>query len=1184
MEDYPEELRTPPVTLIAIVGCPDLHTTISTHLHTEQPPINTLALPDFTKVSSVMARNPQKETLDSPAPGGILKKNWLLKHRTRVPSVIAALFTSVTVNGDPAQWLQVSTDLENLKTIARGRNTKLVVVIVQSTDMDEVSEDRVIALRKRAEVDSKYFLNFITDASKMKESLNRLGSTFAELATTYYREEGKRIKGRIEKKNTNSLELTIRCCFKVAVYAEFRRDWVEALKFYEEAYHTLREMIGITTRLPPIQRLVEIKIVAEQLHFKVSTLLLHGGKVIEAMTWFRKHIANYKKLVGASEVIFLHWEWVSRQFLVFAELLETSSVTVPSSPAHLSVMSERGLTEWEFNPAYYYQLAAHYLREKRLCFEAALSASENSPVAALAGIESSSSSVIPSVYVGQFSQLLEQSDAFRTQSLTDAEYILYAIAEGKRFQDSFEIIALFKKSFEWYNNHKAPRMACHCGNLMAIEYFTVGDFNNAKQLFENVASLYRQEGWSALLWEVLDYLRDCSRGLSLVKEFVEYSLQMAALPLFLGPQPAERKIRSGPSGPACLSQRQSVYNEVSEFLRGERTFPTAEGSSALKVDADSPIHLEIDPISPLRVVLLASVAFHEQVVKPGASTMLTLSLLSQLPQPLEVNQLEIQFNQSKCNFIIKNAQGLSDDASSFSEQSLRTVTAPFLSLLTNKWLRLTYDIKSEQSGKLECISVVAKMGPYFTIVCRAESPASMDDLPLWKFEDNVQTLPTKDPGLALSGQKVIQVEEQDSQVDVVLGAPGPALVGEIFLVPVTVTSKGHSVCSGELKINLVDSRGGGLVSPREREPFSSDSHHVELLNIWGQDGEDESQKPPDSIRSIQQSFGLVSVPRLNTGESWSCKLEIRWNKPKPVMLYVSLGYLPDDGNEAKEQKLNVHRSLQIEGKTALAISHHFMFPFRRDPLLLTKIKQMPGAEQPTSLALNEVSILVVSAKNTTEVPLRLLSISIEKDGDDTGKFCRVQQGGGSLPGEPLLVPGEEFKQVFSVIPEIYPQTLGVGTVCLRWRRESSMEEESGAVTRHKLPNVDVEMALLVVSLECPPYAILGDPLTCYVKIQNKTQLLQEIKYSLADSQSFVLSGSHNDTIFVMPKSEHILGYKLVPLVSGSQQLPRVTVTSVRYSAGFHPSAAAASIFIFPSKPHFAMEDKVDREPSSLVSK
>lgn len=113
---------------------------------------------------------------------------------------------------------------------------------------------------------------------------------------------------------------------------------------------------GVSTRLSAIQRLVEIKTVAEQLHFKISTLLLHGGKILEAVTWFRQHNASYRKLIGAPEAIFLHWEWMSRQFLVFAELLETSSAAIQSiSPLTIGT-SDRPLTEWEFQPAHYYQV------------------------------------------------------------------------------------------------------------------------------------------------------------------------------------------------------------------------------------------------------------------------------------------------------------------------------------------------------------------------------------------------------------------------------------------------------------------------------------------------------------------------------------------------------------------------------------------------------------------------------------------------------------------------------------------------------------------------------------------------------------------------------------------------------------------------------------------------------------
>lgn len=45
--------------------------------------------------------------------------------------------------------------------------------------------------------------------------LCRLGSVLADLIHIYYREEGRRVKTRVEKRNFNSAELGIRCCFKV---------------------------------------------------------------------------------------------------------------------------------------------------------------------------------------------------------------------------------------------------------------------------------------------------------------------------------------------------------------------------------------------------------------------------------------------------------------------------------------------------------------------------------------------------------------------------------------------------------------------------------------------------------------------------------------------------------------------------------------------------------------------------------------------------------------------------------------------------------------------------------------------------------------------------------------------------------------------------------------------------------
>lgn len=452
-----------------------------------------------------------------------------------------------------------------------------------------------------------------------------------------------------------------------------------------------------------------------------------------------------------------------------------------------------------------------------------------------------------------------------------------------------------------------------------------------------------------------------------------------------------------------------------------------------------------------------------------------------------------------------------------------------------------------------------------------ESPASMNDLPLWKFENILETIPTKDPGLALSGQKAIQVEEPDPQVDLILGSSGPALVGENFILPVTVASKGHAVHSGELKINLVDTRGGGLLSPREEEPLSADNLHVELVDMFCDVTKDQSEAPSDTIQKIQPSFGLISVPFLNVGDSWSCKLKIKWNRPKPIMLYVSLGYYPQSG-EPSLQKVHVHKSLQIEGKTAVTLNHRFMLPFRQDPLLLSKLKSVFEADLIPSLALKELNMLIVSAKNCSEVPLRLLSISVETE--ENNGTCIIQPQHEEFSKYVLHVPGEEFKKVYIVTPNVNCTKLKIGTVSLRWQRDSREEssDNSSQVTKYRLPDVNVELPPLVVRLECAPHAVLGNPFTYSVKIHNQTELLQEVKCSLSDSQSFVLSGPHSDTIFVLPRSAHVLSYVLVPLGLGSQQLPRVTVNSSRYSAGLQPSTASSMVFVYPSKPHFEAVD------------
>jgi len=109
--------------------------------------------------------------------------------------------------------------------------------------------------------------------------------------------------------------------------------------------------------LQPVQRVVEMKAVAEQLHFKISNLLLHGAKETEAVRWFREHASWYKQMMGPFEGAFLHWAWVSRQFQVFGELLQNRLATASQTPTPNSAMrGQPVISERELQPAHYYHV------------------------------------------------------------------------------------------------------------------------------------------------------------------------------------------------------------------------------------------------------------------------------------------------------------------------------------------------------------------------------------------------------------------------------------------------------------------------------------------------------------------------------------------------------------------------------------------------------------------------------------------------------------------------------------------------------------------------------------------------------------------------------------------------------------------------------------------------------------
>ena len=74
MESYSEELRTPPLALVALLGRSDLHATISDFLRKEQrPPINSIGVPELSRAVSFFGEHKEKKS-DSQAVRNILHR------------------------------------------------------------------------------------------------------------------------------------------------------------------------------------------------------------------------------------------------------------------------------------------------------------------------------------------------------------------------------------------------------------------------------------------------------------------------------------------------------------------------------------------------------------------------------------------------------------------------------------------------------------------------------------------------------------------------------------------------------------------------------------------------------------------------------------------------------------------------------------------------------------------------------------------------------------------------------------------------------------------------------------------------------------------------------------------------------------------------------------------------------
>ncbi|PNW70671.1 hypothetical protein CHLRE_17g729700v5 [Chlamydomonas reinhardtii] len=331
---YPQEHRTPPLPLVALLGCPELHREIGDFfIQQHRPPLVFHGSNEPIEQFVARAFGPKKQSVLLGPVMGILKSDWFAKHRGKKPAMAVALVERRDLEGDPSTWNRLVYGLKLIADGAGQRGAGLIVGVVQQQGLGELPPDRVQAVAHNLSLDRRLILPLPllpppgtpADDPAVKHvrdgCLGRLGKLVLELCTAYYSRLSRHVADKAAQRRAAlngplPPELAARTAFKLAVYAEFRQDWATAVAHYREAYAgCLAVQVvaapaqgaapargpasggGVVVVKP--QKWTEVCAVAELVHLKLLMLAVHQGRVEEAVAQVRAHLGHFRSPPGS---------------------------------------------------------------------------------------------------------------------------------------------------------------------------------------------------------------------------------------------------------------------------------------------------------------------------------------------------------------------------------------------------------------------------------------------------------------------------------------------------------------------------------------------------------------------------------------------------------------------------------------------------------------------------------------------------------------------------------------------------------------------------------------------------------------------------------------------------------------------------------------------------------------------
>ncbi|DBA03855.1 TPA: hypothetical protein N0F65_004545 [Lagenidium giganteum] len=1211
METYGAELKETPYPLIAALGAKEQQTKVLQHVRSlnEEFPVKLrfTSLPiehRFPVKKEVREKhgtfpNQTQRDLEGYKVQGILKARWLKKHHELLPAVVL-LFHEFDPRWSAKDWAtQEATmrdQVDQLKRGLSGRECRVLVILVQQVEDTSavpgpVIDERLASLRKRLETDSKGLtLLRSRDIARGSPVLAKLEQSIRNYADEYYKAQGKRVKRYKKALNkTTHMPLHVRHSFKVAHYYEFRRLTTKVLQHYEIAYKAVMALpLNENDKSADGIGFFQVKTIAEYIHFKLCChLIFSSGNIKAAVDQLHRHMKVYGRALGPVERVYEHWEWVARQYHVFAQLLsEAVSIrgSLPATGLDADIYKE---------PYLYYAIAAKYATMRRKAAAklglAASSSSTRSIMPTDQPVADKDFVVVPSIFLGGDPVVSEPT----ATEPSAAAFVKYRHALERSVPHAKRVIHLLEQALHhlsmYIADQKSPRNRLKNRLLVQLgnERLAAGECDKARADLQKAKAVYTAEHWWPQTAHILQQLLVCTFRQGDTAAYIDYSVQLLS-PILEEYVPLKERSRVQESLLMAWRQPSELGAPFTEAL--------ALPSHELMLDRSRPM-------------FECRVHFNQMIACVKEDVVMDLRIQSHFPSPLTLSKMDLVFTDDRYNMVIYHREQcdelVHDEATGqwfwslaflhkaprLLQVSLRVMGGrPLLKYKETNFYVGKGASGSESDGYLsmsvKCDSadpVVAEnprpylvdgrvpvmwkgMGsPSFarrkTMFSLAEIGRSFSDLTVSSELDGVDFVEEDGSGHTRGTALAILQPRARAKLEVL--TKSSLLTGDFRDVVVRVTSNEDTLQSPTVRATC------------DPDPQSNSADDAFFFSVQTP-GEGPVPVPLDATL---QPLDRTSLADLEPHNEQTFRLTVRSLRAMTITMTISLAYTTRSGVQ-----VTLEERFELECRDPFSLSSAFVHDFpnsvglasgdlrtRESYAVVGKYVNLNGTI--VCCSTERLVILGLEFENLDNISIGSMATSGFTGG-------AVQDHDGAAPAYDTLADGDVRTFFLRLLPTQPAPFVSLGRVKVHWKRAIDPTSDDPTQSHYPvetwldIPTVSFIETPLTLSVSTPPFGVEGQPVRMELSIKNNEATFHSFRLKPLDDADFLLAGRTNAVEELLPHDEMTIRLGLVPTKTGFLRLPQFEVISVTYNVPLL-NAEERREFLFCACLHRRRNDKTE---------